>query len=183
MQKEQRLFIVGAVMGTLLDLIHVQSGVLYYASPFYPGGQAFWVPLLFGAAALVLVRGYRSFAEFLGVRDPIASTNSLTEAALGFVAAYAATGLFHEHELLLTAALVVSWAWHQKRHPGEGGVPYAVGLAIAGSFFEAALSSTGAFSYTSPDLLGVPVWLFALYLHASILTRAIALRYFGGARL
>jgi hypothetical protein len=81
---------------------------------------------------------------------------------------------------LLALALVMTWSWHAKRHPGEGALPYALATALGGTLFEAMLSSTGAFYYTkdNQDILGVPIWLPALYLHASLLTRAIALRYF-----
>ena len=47
----------------------------------------------------------------------------------------------------------------------------------AGPPFEAALAATGAFSYRQPDVLGVPVWLPALYLHLSLFTRQIHLGF------
>jgi hypothetical protein len=178
MTRNQRLFLVGAVAGASLDMIHVVSGVLYYPKPFYPWGQALWVPLLFGMAALALVLGYQMVAAFVGARDPSPPASALTESALGFVLAYVATGLFHDSELLLAVGLVLAWSWHSRRHPGEGGVPYALVVALGGTLFEALLSSTGAFQYNDPDVWGVPIWLPALYLHASLLTRAIALRYF-----
>jgi hypothetical protein len=73
MQREWRLFLVGAIVGSLLDLIHVVSGVLEYPHPFYPGGQAWWVPFLFGSAAVLLVKSYRPFVELFGAtrtREP-----------------------------------------------------------------------------------------------------------------
>jgi hypothetical protein len=88
MTRNQRLFLVGAVAGASLDMIHVVSGVLSYPNPFYPWGQALWVPLLFGMAALVLVWGYQMVAAFVGARDPSPPASALTESALGFVLAY-----------------------------------------------------------------------------------------------
>ena len=46
----------------------------------------------------------------------------------------------------------------------------AVGMAIAvgGVLGEAALSAAGEFDYLAPDLLGVPWWLFPLYLHGAL---------------
>jgi hypothetical protein len=180
MTRNQRLFLVGAVAGASLDMIHVASDVLYYPKPFYPWGQAWWVPFLFGMAALVLVWGYGLVSSFVGARDPLPPPSALTESALGFILAYAATGLFHDKELLLALGLVITWSWHTKRHPGEGAVPYALVTALGGTLFEAMLSSTGVFFYTpeNQDIWGVPIWLPALYLHASLLTRSIALRYF-----
>jgi hypothetical protein len=42
---------------------------------------------------------------------------------------------------------------------------YCLLCAVAGPLFERTLSSTGAFTYTHVDALGVPLWLPALYLH------------------
>jgi hypothetical protein len=178
MTRNQRLFLVGAFAGSSLDMIHVVSDVLYYPKPFYFWGQAWWVPFLFGMAAIVLVAGYNMVSSFIGARDPSPPASALTESAIGFILAYLATGFFHHSELLLALGLVLAWSWHNKRHPGEGAVPYALAVAVGGTLFEAILSSTGAFYYREPDVLGVPIWLPALYLHASLLTRAIALRYF-----
>lgn len=45
-----------------------------------------------------------------------------------------------------------------------------IGIAIAfgGVLGEAGLSALGEFSYANPDVLGVPWWLFPLYLHGSL---------------
>src|SRR6266508_3371407 len=55
-------------------------------------------------------------------------------------------------------------------------------LAVGGSLFEAALSSTGAFHYQHPDVLLVPAWLPALYLHASLLVREACLAFIARPR-
>ena len=39
------------------------------------------------------------------------------------------------------------------------------------------MSSTGAFTYTSPDFAYVPMWLPAFYLHLSFVTRVIDLAF------
>ena len=59
------VFLLGAVAGTLLDQIHVRSGVLWYAHPVL-FGQAFWVPLVFGAGGLVLVNSHAVFVALAG---------------------------------------------------------------------------------------------------------------------
>src|SRR5438067_255336 len=47
------LFLLGATLGTALDSLHVHSGVERYPMPVL-FGLAWWVPLLFGAAAVAI---------------------------------------------------------------------------------------------------------------------------------
>jgi hypothetical protein len=41
-------------------------------------------------------------------------------------------------------------------------------IAIGGVLAESALSAAGEFDYLAPDVLGVPWWLFPLYLHGAL---------------
>jgi hypothetical protein len=43
-----------------------------------------------------------------------------------------------------------------------------VGAGIIGPAVEIAISSTGAFSYTHPDVAGVALWLPGIYLNAAL---------------
>src|SRR5437588_12706585 len=47
------LFLLGATLGTALDSLHVHSGVERYPLPVL-FGLAWWVPLLFGSAAVAI---------------------------------------------------------------------------------------------------------------------------------
>ena len=47
------LFVLGATLGTALDAVHVHTGVERYPAPVL-FGLAWWVPLLFGAAAVAI---------------------------------------------------------------------------------------------------------------------------------
>ena len=162
-------FLAGAVAGTLLDRIHVASGVLSYARPLL-WGQALWVPLVFGVGGLAMVNGQRLFAPRAPASEP---ARSLVLPAAGLVAAYVATALANETPWLLAGALAGAWLARLAIHPSLERVSAALALAVAGPLVEAALSAMGGFSYRRPDLLGVPIWLPALYLHVSPLTRQI----------
>jgi len=165
------LFLVGAVVGTLGDQIHVQFDVLWYPRPLLCG-QAPWVPFLFGTAALVLVNGHRLFLR-RPAGDPPPS--SLAAPAVLFVAAYFATALGKERPLLVAGGLAAAWALRVAVAPATDKLLAGLAIAAGGPLVEAALSATGAFFYRRPDVLGVPVWLPALYLHVSLLTRQIYL--------
>lgn len=92
-------------------------------------------------------------------------------ASLGVVtAAYFISGLL-DPELAWAYALVLLVAWGTRvvlRH--ERAITVAVGIVIAtgGVLAESALSAAGEFDYLAPDLLGVPWWLFPLYLHGAL---------------
>ena len=178
------LFFVGALVGTAGDQIHVQFHVLDYAHP-YLLGQAFWVPLLFGCAGLVMVHSHRIVRPRSPTDGPRATT--LIVPFLLFAAAYFATGIFKDSPRALTAALSLAWLLRVAIAPSVEKVFSGIAFAVCGSLFEAALSSTGAFRYLVPNGIGgngesgalggigVPVWLPALYLHVSLLTRSIYL--------
>lgn len=172
------LYLVSGIVGALCDQIHVQSGVLAYPIAFYPGGQSVWVPFLFGGAGVVLVKGEALFRRLIGGESSALPVGSIPLTAAGFVLAYLSTGFFHSNPLLLLAGLVVAWLAHFWRYFDKNLIPYCIAVAIGGCLFEGTLASTGAFYYTKPDIYYVPIWLFGLYLHAALLTRAIARRYF-----
>jgi hypothetical protein len=65
--------------------------------------------------------------------------------------------------------LLVAWAVRVALR-GERIVAVAAGIVIAtgGVLAESALSAAGEFDYLAPDVLGVPWWLFPLYLHGAM---------------
>jgi hypothetical protein len=177
------LFGLGALIGTAADQIHVQSGVLSYARPTpLLIGQAPWVPLLFGAAGVVLPLGNAVLLRLLRDRTATGSGRALASSVLWFFAAYASTAAFQAWPLLLAPALALAWGARVAVSSAPDRAIAGPLLAVGGSLFEAGLSSTGAFQYLHPDLLFVPAWLPALYLHASLMTREACLAFLAPAR-
>jgi hypothetical protein len=164
------LFAVGSVVGTALDRLHVASGVLWYTRPVL-AGQAVWVPIVFGAGGLVMVNSQPWFLRRLPATP--ARAGSLVAPAIALVVAYVATAIASDRPLALTAGLTLAWLARLALHPSVSCVVAGLALAVGGPLVEAGLSATGGFFYRRPDLLGVPMWLPALYLHVSLLTRQI----------
>jgi hypothetical protein len=163
---------IGAAIGLGLDRVHVISGVLAYREPIL-AGQAWWVPFLFAIAApLVLVNDYLP-RLVLGAPKGGVPVRDVDAEAGWFIAAYLATGLFWQWPWLLAAGLAGVWLSRGRRYLRPDRLAAAVGLAVTGPLFEAALSATGGFWYITPNFLGIPLWLAPLYLYVADLAAAL----------
>ena len=158
------LFVAGSIGGALLDQIHVRGGVLSYPKPDL-ARQPWWVAPQFGVGALLVDASARPMARR-------AAPRSLAPDAAWFFASYLASGAFRRWPRMLAFAFLVTWMARVRREPVLAG--YSVALAAAGTAYESWWSSTGAFSYSSPDVAGVPLWLPGLYLHGAPLALAVA---------
>ena len=158
------LFVAGSIGGALVDQIHVRSGVLSYPKPSV-AGQPWWVAPQFGVGALLV----QASAERVA---PRVEPRAIPADAVWFFGAYAASGLLSRRPRALTAVFIVTWLARVRREPALA--LYSVALAAAGTAYEAWWSSTGAFSYSQPDVAGVPMWLPGLYLNGAPLAIEVA---------
>jgi len=147
--------LLGALVATVGDHLHVIYGVLFYPHAVL-FQQALWVFPLFVVAAWAVLSGTETVRHALG---GLCVPTDLAEAAFTAVAA--------ELPSLVLGVLVVTWGLRVGRLPRW---VFAFGLlaATCGVGCESALSAMGMFKYVDPDALGVPRWLPALYLHASL---------------
>jgi hypothetical protein len=74
---------------------------------------------------------------------------------------------------LFAVALVVLVAARLTFAAVPGDWAFALVAAVAGPAVEAAIHAIGAFGYTEPDLLGVPIWLPALWANGGLAIRRI----------
>lgn len=162
---------VSAVFLTLCDqLFHVRTETLVYHWHPQIAGQTIIVPLTFLLATVSMLD--------TSLRVQPRSTKRLAlVGSLGIVTgAYLVSGFVEQtYAIAYAALLIVAWAARIVRR-GEPGSVIASCLVIAtgGVLAEAALSAIGEFSYLQPDLLGVPWWLFPLYLHGALAARDVA---------
>jgi hypothetical protein len=164
---------LGALVGTGADQIHVRAAVLSYPGRGVLMGQPLWVPLLFGGAGVFLPLANGALLRLTRERKLRGSVRGVAVAVLWFFGAYAATALLQRVPRLLAVGLVLAWGARVARCPTPDKLLAGPLFALGGALFESALSSTGAFHYRHPDLWLVPVWLPALYLHASLMTREV----------
>ena len=167
----RRLVGVAAVFAVCLtacdQLFHVRTGTLVYHWGPQVWDQTVIVPVTFFLAAVgMLDLSSRTQPEAL---RPVAVWRVAASLA-AVTAAYLLSGLL-DPELAATYALVLLVLWGVRLGlRRERPVAVAAGLLIAvgGVLGESALSALGEFDYLSPDVMGVPWWLFPLYLHGAL---------------
>jgi len=167
----RQLAVVAGVFAVFLtacdSLFHVRTDTLVYHWDPQVAGQTVIVPLTFFLAGIGMLdvsrRVQPQAVQPINVRRVVASLGVVT-------AAYLISGLL-DPELAGAYALVLLVAWGVRvalRHERVVAVAAGILIATGGVLAEAALSAAGEFDYVAPDLLGVPWWLFPLYLHGAL---------------
>lgn len=164
----------GAGPVALFDRMHVAAGVLVQDdSTLF--GQAWWVPLAFGLASVAATHVAGRVARRCQI-DRTSTPAALAGTAILFALAYAASAALDATDAALTA-LVVLGLWLvglASRRAFRGEMVLAVTAALIGPMIEAAFIRAGLFWYRRPFVLGFPLWLPALYLHAGSLAVCLA---------
>ncbi len=165
--------VISAVFLTLCDqLFHVRTETLVYHWDPQVAGQTILVPLTFLLATVAMLDTSR---RVHAVQPRSTSIDGMI-ASLGIVtAAYLVSGFVDQRNASAYALLLLAVFVFRVVRRGERGTVVLAALLIAtgGVLGEVALSAVGEFSYLQPDLLGVPWWLFPLYLHAALAARDV----------
>lgn len=175
MTNRQLVVVAGlfAVFLTACDLLfHVRTETLVYHWDPQVAGQTIIVPLTFFLAGVAMLDASRRVQPQAlrptGVRPAVTSLGVVT-------AAYLVSGLL-DPDLAWAYALLLLAAWIGRvvlRGERVMAIAAAVVIATGGVLAESALSAAGEFDYLAPDLLGVPWWLFPLYLHGALVAADI----------
>jgi Insulin-induced protein (INSIG) len=161
------LFLLGATLGTVLDALEVYSGIERYPRPML-FGVAWWVPLLFGVAAVAIGYSHPLVDPLISRTRPYRRLSSSIGELTWLVLAYlisarppdslARVGLIAI--IYLNFWLLAGRSWQD--------LLLAFVTVVTGTLTEMILVKAGGFSYTHPDILGVPYWLPGLYACASL---------------
>lgn len=175
MTNRQLVVVAGmfAIFLTACDsLFHVRTDTLVYHWDPQVAGQTVIVPLTFFLAGVGMLDASRRVqpqaVQPINVRRVLASLGVVT-------AAYLISGLL-DPEFAWAYALVLLAGWLVRvavRHERAVAVVVGIVIAVGGVLAESALSAAGEFDYLAPDLLGVPWWLFPLYLHGALVAADI----------
>src|SRR6266700_5134454 len=157
------LFLLGASLGTALDALEVYSGVERYPRPMF-FGVAWWVPLLFGAAAVAIGYSHPLISRTRPYRRLSSSIGELTWLVLAYL--ISASTLDSQAKVGLIAIIYLNFWLLAGRSWQDLLLSFVT--AVTGTLVEMILVNAGVFSYTHPDILGVPYWLPGLYACASL---------------
>lgn len=158
------VLVLGAVLGTLYDYIHVWFGVLAYERPDFFGTKLALVPAEFGlsgiAASIALV--------YLADRWPAPKTTGWRAAFDGvlLLLAYLCTGIFLGNNAATAAGLLALAALSVLTRPSRFVALVSVGAAVVGPVGETLISRAGMFHYAYPSQY-VPYWLPLLWIVAA----------------
>src|SRR5581483_11797290 len=162
------LFLSGAIVGSTLDALHVYSQVERYPVPALLGMLAWWVPLVFGGAAVVIGCTHPLVDPLLHnrrrARSILASSSELTWLVLAYLISASILDSLAKSGLLVIIYLNF-WLFSGR---GWQNLMLSVVTAITGTLIEMILVTAGAFSYLHPDIIGVPYWLPFIYAFASL---------------
>ena len=169
-----RAFALGAALGTALDAIHGYGDVESYSHEAL-GRLGWFVPLEFGlagvASALAVALLERGFGPGRAPEwTPWERVRELPLLAGLYVTSVAANG---SGAVPFAIALLVLIAVRLGLAGTRGDWAFALAAAIAGPAAEAAIHALGAFDYTEPDLLGLPLWLPALWANGGLAIRRL----------
>lgn len=161
------LFLLGATLGTLLDALHVYTGVERYPMP-TSLGVAWWVPLLFGVTAIVIGYSHPMADALLQHRRPkrrlVISLSELTWLLLAYLIAASMLEAGAKVGILvviyLNFWLLAGRTWQN--------LLLGFVTAVTGTLIEMILVAAGVFSYIHPDIFGIPYWLPCMYACASL---------------
>ena len=160
------IFLLGASLGTALDAFHVFTRVERYASPALLG-VAWWVPLLFGCAAVAISYSHPLLDPLLHHRR----FRPLFSSLLGLAwlpLAYLISASFFDTLTKTALILLVYFNFWLLAGSDWQNLVFSLVTAITGTLIEMILVAAGAFAYLHPDMLGVPYWLPAIYACASL---------------
>lgn len=157
------LFLIGAVVGTTYDYIHVYFAVTAYERPDFAGTVLRIVPLQFGLCALIGGLALERLAR--RVSAPAVGPGRVALDLALLLAGYLATAAFVGRNALTFAALVPVVAASVLTRPTRFVLIVTLAGGVLGPLGEIALKHAGLFHYVHAD--PVPVWLPLLWMVAS----------------
>jgi hypothetical protein len=175
--------LLGGLVATICDGIHVHTRTLAYNKPFL-FGQAWWVFPLFVLTFLFMGFAYLYICDHLTPNIPrqksvsMGNSREFIETVTVFSLIYLLSGFGNFEPILLSVIFygifAVRWFFSYDR---SWLLILSVSMAIGGMFAEGVISSAGMVTYRHVDVFYVPLWLGALYMHGAFALRE-GMRYF-----
>ena len=158
------LFLFGALTLTVFDAFHTLSGTTAYAGAYHASRLEWWTPVLMGAGTAIGGSIYAGVYRVLGAPKDPPPWSVIASSLWCFGALYFFSGFYHGSNVTKLVVLSVSGVaafWWLDR-TWQGAVCTLI-LTVAGPLVEIGLVRAGTFVPLQPDVLGIPMWLPALY--------------------
>lgn len=175
--------LLGAVIATVCDGIHVYTGTLSYPNPFVCG-QAAWVYPGFVTVFLFMEILYflviQRLPSFFDVTMSLSggTFRDVVETTIAFALIYLMSGLGNQEPVLLSVIFYGTFALRLLfTYERLTLLLLAVAMAFGGMFGEGVLSALGLVTYSYADVFYVPYWLGGLYVHGAFALRE-GMRFF-----
>jgi hypothetical protein len=155
-----RVFLLGAVLGSVADGFHTYGGATRYATTIGLR-MAWWTPLLFG---LAYVTSGALYARAARVDDARPRLSRAVAGYAAFSALYFSSGFLPApNAVKLVVLLAGAAALFALVDRSRAAIVTACAAAVIGPSFEIALVHLGAFRHLGADFAGIPMWLPGLY--------------------
>lgn len=171
------LALMGAVLTTFCDGVHVHTQTLSYPNPFL-FGQAVWVFPGFVLTFLVMEMScllvVKRLPAGMSIQQSMSKGNvrDMIEAVVIFALVYLLSGFGNFEPVFLSVifygTFAVRWMFSYDR---LWLLFLAVLMAIGGMFAEGVLAAMGLVTYRHIDVFHVPFWLGGLYVHGAFALR------------
>jgi hypothetical protein len=175
--------LLGAVITTLCDGVHIHTSTLVYAKSFL-FHQAWWVFPGFVLAFLFMEYAYfhvaNSLSSGISIQKSVSGGDAreLIEAAMTFTLVYIFSGFGNFKPIfssvILYGIFMVRWSFTYER---SWLLLLAASMAVGGMFVEGLISAAHLMTYRQADVFHVPFWLGGLYMHGAFALRE-GMRYF-----
>ncbi|NVM29520.1 MAG: hypothetical protein HWN65_11830 [Candidatus Helarchaeota archaeon] len=170
-------FLSGAALGQAIDIAYPMNGALHYHWPTWEWASlgieiCWWIPLLYGTAGAILVVTYPLF-DRRRRQKPRGGLNPSWGFTLGNIGIFVVqwwmgpylhslgvptVGIFF---FTVPTALLVWWVFDNT----GGGLLMCLVTATIGPMIEITLiNGFNLYSYTSPDVFGIPLWILGAYM-------------------
>lgn len=161
------VYLIGMILGPLMDGMHIHSGVLTYNDP--EAVQSWWVPFLFGGATLGITFLLIIIEKLFGQPSFVTTRRSTFFSVILFMLMYAfsAYSRMPSWSIFLVIALAAV-SLGVKYINNKPSLLLVILVTLIGPVVEITISSSGLFHYIAPDIWGIPLWLYPLYTCAAI---------------
>lgn len=169
--------LMGALVATICDGVHVYTQALSYADPFL-FGQAWWVFPGFILTFLLMEFVYLLLLKHLPARISTQKSTApgnprdFIEAVIIFALIYLLSGFGNREPVVLSVIFYGTYVVRCLSSYDKLWLLILSGLmAIGGMFVEGAIAAMGWMTYHYTDFFHVPLWLGGLYLHGAFALR------------